>query len=451
VRPLLEQLADELVDACGEGMVPDPLGPGQVWLRPDGTVHLLDLPFGEDAAAGAGPAGEGQPVRGPYDPPPHSGPAREEAPAAAAAQRRALALLGQVAVLALEGPPRVDHPGGRAPVPGHAGPLLARLAGRAQPYESVAGVRADLQALRDRPTEVSRRRRLAHLGVLSALLFVGLSCCMLPAGWAVGLMQLFFLPSEDISEGEKALQALRQEALLEAGVTAVNPDPLVRLRGVAQLQADYSLRAQLERRLEDERRFLADRAESLSLVSRQLIPQWDEQGKGQVGRPEAERSRAYPDGFGPPRARYRAMRALAGRPAREGIEGLSFPFWLPGLLGWPACWVAWAFLSRGGLSYRLTGIALVRADGRPASRLQCAWRALVVWAPVTALLVLACWLDTRYWSAWEPNTPNRWMLAAASASWYAAVGLLLAYVGLALWRPTRAPHDRLAGTYLVPR
>jgi hypothetical protein len=61
------------------------------------------------------------------------------------------------------------------------------------------------------------------------------------------------------------------------------------------------------------------------------------------------------------------------------------------------------------------------------------------------------WLDTWYWSAWQPNTPSTWVLALASASWYAAVGLLLADVGLALGRPARAPHDRLAGTWLVPR
>ncbi|HEY7152877.1 MAG TPA: hypothetical protein VH575_02860 [Gemmataceae bacterium] len=52
----------------------------------------------------------------------------------------------------------------------------------------------------------------------------------------------------------------------------------------------------------------------------------------------------------------------------------------------------WAFVARGEFSYRIAGIALVRHDGRPAWRLQCAWRALLVWAPVTGLLALSLWL-----------------------------------------------------------
>ena len=38
----------------------------------------------------------------------------------------------------------------------------------------------------------------------------------------------------------------------------------------------------------------------------------------------------------------------------------------------PAVWVVWAFLTRGGLTLPLTGLALVRADGRKAARWQCA-------------------------------------------------------------------------------
>jgi hypothetical protein len=35
--------------------------------------------------------------------------------------------------------------------------------------------------------------------------------------------------------------------------------------------------------------------------------------------------------------------------------------------------------------------------------------------------------------------------------WGAALALLLLYVALALRSPARGLHDRLAGTYLVPR
>ena len=35
---------------------------------------------------------------------------------------------------------------------------------------------------------------------------------------------------------------------------------------------------------------------------------------------------------------------------------------------WPALWVVWAFLLRGGLSFQVMGLSLVRGDGRRAAR-----------------------------------------------------------------------------------
>jgi hypothetical protein len=83
----------------------------------------------------------------------------------------------------------------------------------------------------------------------------------------------------------------------------------------------------------------------------------------------------------------------------------------------------------------------VRGSGKDALRLQCAWRAVLVWAPVVALLVLAVWIDVDH----------------PALSWVGCVlqGLFLlllaGYVALALRFPQRCLHDRLAGTYLVPR
>ena len=122
------------------------------------------------------------------------------------------------------------------------------------------------------------------------------------------------------------------------------------------------------------------------------------------------------------------------------------------LLFWPAVWVVWAFLARGGLSFRLTGLTLVRGNGRPALRVQCAWRALLVWAPVVGLSLASVWLDAAYWSRWDGGRFRPLdALRRSSAAWWAALALLPLYVGLALWRPGKAPHDWLAGTYLVPR
>jgi hypothetical protein len=108
---------------------------------------------------------------------------------------------------------------------------------------------------------------------------------------------------------------------------------------------------------------------------------------------------------------------------------------------WPAMWVAWAFLTRGGLTLPLLGIAVVGADGRPARRRRCAERAVVVWLPVTVLIAASVLLQK-----YAPAAP-----AVPFVLWLAALALLGGYVALAVAFPRRAPHDRLCGTYLVPR
>jgi hypothetical protein len=102
-----------------------------------------------------------------------------------------------------------------------------------------------------------------------------------------------------------------------------------------------------------------------------------------------------------------------------------------------------AFLAavfRGGISWMLAGIALIRSDGRRASRRQCGVRAALVWFPIALLLggSAACQL----------YSPER--AYSAAALWLIALALLPVYVAIALRFPTRAPQDRLVGTYLLP-
>jgi hypothetical protein len=105
-----------------------------------------------------------------------------------------------------------------------------------------------------------------------------------------------------------------------------------------------------------------------------------------------------------------------------------------------AFWVVWAFVFRGGYGFWRGGIVLRRADGGKVSRWQCAYRALLVWAPVTGLLCLANGV-AQLW----PDLA--WLYFGI---WGLGVSLLPVWAGLALWSPTQGPHDRLAGTYLVP-
>jgi hypothetical protein len=109
----------------------------------------------------------------------------------------------------------------------------------------------------------------------------------------------------------------------------------------------------------------------------------------------------------------------------------------------PALAVLWSALTRGGLLLGLAGIALVRSDSRPAERWRCAWRTLVAWTPVVALLAGSCLASGRVLPPRESQLA--WML------WWLALATVIAYPLIALALPARSLHDRLAGTYLVPK
>jgi hypothetical protein len=99
-------------------------------------------------------------------------------------------------------------------------------------------------------------------------------------------------------------------------------------------------------------------------------------------------------------------------------------------------------------------MALVQADGRPAARWRCAWRALLVWLPPLVLLAAALGLD---WWRVAAASKEPWPSEPGGASvlawlaWWLALGILPLYVWLAQRSPGRGPQDRLAGTYLMPR
>ena len=416
LHPLLENLSEELSAAGAEGTLPDLLHPEQVWVGPDGQVQLLDIPLGRCDVAGEGAGGPG----------------------------RALTLLGQAAALILEGTPR---PSGRtgpiqAPVPLYARRLLNRLLGNGTPYKDVDGFQADLKASADEPAEVGRRRRAAHLGMLAGLLFFGM-CWMVPAGWFNQFIS-FSILTRTIKEKEERLREMEEGALLEFSAGAVNPDLLLRLHAAVQLESDYRLCDPLRQSRDHDRRRAAAQLASYGWLSRKAYEQIQEQTDADWTKSETNETRKHSGHSGIAPFRLLAKRKTIWVYPQAG-------FWLVMLVTWPVLWIAWAFLARGGISYELAGIALVRGNGRPASRFQCAWRAFLVWVPVTGLLALSLWLEVRYWEAWELDAASRWLLSLASASWYAALLLLAAYVFLALRRPTRTLHDRLSGIYLVPR
>jgi hypothetical protein len=109
-----------------------------------------------------------------------------------------------------------------------------------------------------------------------------------------------------------------------------------------------------------------------------------------------------------------------------------------------------AFLTRGGLSYAMAEIALVRSDGRPAGRFRCTARTLLAAAPLAILFALSvgayAWCSLKY-----SGDTLSWLPLISSACWYAAVMLGLLYLVMGLRWPQGSPLDRLVGIYLVPK
>jgi eukaryotic-like serine/threonine-protein kinase len=418
-RRLLGQLADELAEAEADGTLPATLTAGQVWVRPDGTVQLLDLPLSAESAN-----------------------AQVHSPSAS------LALLERTALLALEGKPRPadERPCGvRAPVPRHASDMLKRLLGAGAPYKDVREFRAALAAAADRPAETTRPRRLAHLAVLTAFLSIGL---------CAGFSPVAFMPpmtvvnaSFRIRQMEELRNRLAEIAAQDAALEKVNPKN--RQNALRDGEEDARIDEALVRKLEQIRQERQARFDSLSWPGRgyaeAIEKQVQDMEEAQKQRPAQWLTNASPDAV---RTYARQATLNTGMVNEASIFAEMQTVLL--LLG-PMVWVVWAFLARGGLTFPMMGLWLVRGNGRPALRVQCAWRALLVWAPVAGLAIASVWLNAWYWMRWPGDGSDVWMLWASSAAWWASLSLLPLYAALAIWFPSRSWHDWLAGTYLVPR
>jgi eukaryotic-like serine/threonine-protein kinase len=430
VQLVLDQLAAEQIIAVKDGTLPAMLGADQVLIQSNGQIEILDWPLQDD---------DGQALSDESDQVP---------------SRPGLALLAEVAVLSLEGRarPLEDARGRRrairALLPLYAADLLARLLEVRQPYRNVQEFQAELLACRDRPAQATAARRAAALALSVALLGLAMSCCMIPAGWAPGLVSAIVLTVE-FETRSQILRDLEEGAWSEAAVATVNPNPLVRLRGVAQLQADLRLRDELKKTIDD-----ADRERETRLATDWLLKAYlqalDKEMRKQKGQGGKARWAVTRTGRISNFRLHAKSQLLVPNFSADATHffGIFFTIWL---LFWPVVWVIWAFLWRGGLSLRWLGLALARSDGRKAARWQCAWRGLVVWTPITALWIASLWLDIWSWSAWRAGQANTLLQWLSSGCWWAGVALLPVYAVLAIIYPRRSLHDWLSGTYVVPR
>jgi hypothetical protein len=402
-RAMLVQLATELAEATREGTLPGEVGLGLVWLSPTGQVQLLDFP-----AVGGGPAA-GAPID----------------------------LLGQFAHLLLEGKAPI-RPGllPMTPLPGFARPVLMALSSHGGEGARLDGVRDLLRTTEGRPARVSRGVRLAQL-----LLF-GLVAGF-PLFFAV-LMGLGFgdpLPVR-IDRAEALEQRLRGQgaALCAGGLVAPGVPAPARWGSAALLVGDVAALKRLQKARKE-----AQEKNFARLSCRTPLERWL--------REELPPS----DPFEPP-ADSASRRTASGEAIvltyllrADRTSAWEIGMWVVFIQFVPVACVALATLFRGGVRHRLLGTEVVRRDGRPAGRLRCGWRALLVWLVPVALFAGARLLEDVYWGDWTPGTSLWTPAVLVPAMQILALGYLLAAVAVALSRPAVSLHDRLAGTRLVPR
>jgi hypothetical protein len=426
---ILEQLAEELAASSKSDCLPLPLSTDQVWVEPSGRVQLVDLSVSTELSAN----GDGK----------------------AATEEEALELLRQVSLVALEGRPRPfdQRPGRiRAPLPQYATPILDRLLlGKPRSYATVDEMQADLAAVHDRPPEVTAAQRGAFLWLESMVIGFPVLIMFLWANILLVSLKGFLLFgfTYQIRESEKFRGELEQQSAQDSLSFLLDPDPLIRSTGVALLASDQMHMDQLAERMDQFRDERHQLSESAGPFVRGMSKLWDHIPGDAITRTPATDLRHEVKSIVEDRVVY-------GFPRTEEFTKERNWLCIPasfGIVWWLPIWVVWAFIWRGGITLRMAGLTLLRADGRKALRIQCAWRVFLVWAPVTALLFLSCWLDTIVFVDWVKQTDAsaRWALWLSWFCWLLALGLLPAYVALALRSPARALHDRLAGTYLMPR
>jgi hypothetical protein len=422
---VLHQLTGELLAASADGTLPARLGTDQVWVQASGQVLLL-----------------------------------ETAPRPADAADTPLDLLRQTAALALEGRPRSPADLAmpiRAPVPGNARELLERLMGGPDRFETLGEVEPALAEAHQWPEEISRPGRALQVAFTAAALAPGLLMMFV---FGPALMLIAYLLCV-IGKPLVEVGLEKSESRLANGqvVLITQPDVASKLVAAAWLHGEERHEKYLHGRrigLVRERKIVV---ESVSWFIQRSLPALEEKF--------GERYLEYIRNYGKVDVdlededidELEILASLADvltfGPAPFAEEALAWHWEIAGgLLAWPLLWSIWAGLTRGGLGMWLTGMALRNRNGRPAARWRCALRSLMVWVPVAWLLLASVLLDLwRVESAPLGWTDGAVRLTAwlAWATWWLALLLLAGYPWVAVGWSNGGPHDRLAGTYPVPR
>jgi hypothetical protein len=398
VRFWLHDLAEELRAAARDHSLPEVLDLDRVWITADGRAKLLDFPAPGAKAAGGGrvaPAAS----RG------DAGVRLLQAVAAAA-----LCSTSGRSVEAAEAIPA-------APLPLHAREFLDLL----RDASGVEPVAAQLAGLLNKVAAVTRLRRLGLVA----------GCAFLPVASAAALSFGFWLYANwiqsqptlaglehwlgQLEQVQSRPQAHRDQnagvaAALEIyiaghfGATITNPATWSDLRATRFINGRHQ---RLARELMARHASVseAERTNALAVL------------RAHYGKPPETVNTD-------PLRQMNVPAVVAMMTAGASLAYVVLPTWLG------------ALLFRGGLLLHLFGLAVVRPDGKRASRLRVLWRGVLAWAPLFLLPILGL------------------SLARATGGLAALILALVLYAALVsasvLW-PERSLQDRLAGTWLVPR
>ncbi len=116
------------------------------------------------------------------------------------------------------------------------------------------------------------------------------------------------------------------------------------------------------------------------------------------------------------------------------IKGVHHPWAWAAILA-----VVWSLVVGRGLAFRTLGLRLQTSRGTDAGRVHCAFHTLMLWAPAVVYLSWIAWLDDSVGA--DP------ILVSLGYSLF--VPVLLGYALVTAFSGDRAPHDRLAGVWVV--
>ncbi len=397
-RVILEQVTEEARQLSEVSPVWEPIQLEQLWVEPAGRLYFL--PFAMPS--------QQSPV-----PPADS----------------ALGFIRQVVTLSLEGVARTTPGHIYSPIPLHATEVLNKLCDQSGPkVPSVAEFQNLIRETHIHPSRVTTSNRAAHVGIITALAAPIVIWMMI---FAIGFVLLSLITTVSQAQAKAKLAAgLRDSEVLEQWqnqntqfnklIRSRDPNTLAdtidqqaaHLRAIAADDAKYVSPIELSLYNEWKSELQPTREELLQTSAREMTIQLQSANLERFD--ESERTN-------------RGKALAIGGFAQLGIFWLGF-----GLF---------AFVFRGGISYQLAGLTLVRATGQPAGRFRSFFRELLIWPPLFGLLASLLWL-----SALHPEAIMTRLVLSVSA-----VVLILVYVILGIRYPGRLPHDRIMGTYVVPR